>query len=103
MFADGSLGVRHIWWLLQCSHLMVPLCLVVCPVGARLTAVCGAALCPVVLLLALDPPLPPPHRAQIVEGGGWCKGLSLRAPHSDAARRKRDARRGIWDVMWVVG
>ena len=43
MFADGSLGVRRIWWLLQCSHLMVPLCIVVCPVGARLTAVCGAA------------------------------------------------------------
>ena len=40
MFADGSLGVRRIWWLLQCSHLMVPLCIVVCPVGARLTAVC---------------------------------------------------------------
>ena len=55
MFADGSLGVRRIWWLLQCSHLMVPLCLVVYPVGARLTAVCGAALCPVVLLLAFLP------------------------------------------------
>ena len=55
MFADGSLGVRRIWWLLQCSHLMVPLCFVVCPVGARLTAVCGAALCPVVLLLAFLP------------------------------------------------
>ena len=53
MFADGSLGVRCIWWLLQCSHLMVPLCLVVCPVGARLPAVCRAALCPAVLL----PPL----------------------------------------------
>ena len=52
MFAGGSLGVRCIWWLLQCSHLMVPLCIVVCPVGARLTAVCGAALCPVALLLA---------------------------------------------------
>ena len=26
VFADGSLGVRCIWWLLQCSHLMVPLC-----------------------------------------------------------------------------
>ena len=51
MFADGSL----IWWLLQCSHLMVPLCLVVCPVGARLTAMFGAALCPVVLLLAFLP------------------------------------------------
>ena len=38
MFADGSLGVRRIWWLLQCSHLMVPLCIVVCPVGARLVA-----------------------------------------------------------------
>ena len=36
MCADGSLGVRCIWWLLQCSHLMVPLCIVVCPVGARL-------------------------------------------------------------------
>ena len=58
MFADGSLGVRCIWWLLQRSHLMVPLCLVVCPVGARLTrltAVCGAALCPVALLLAFLP------------------------------------------------
>ena len=31
MFIDGSLGVRRIWWLLQCSHLMVPLCIVVCP------------------------------------------------------------------------
>ena len=29
MFADGSLSVRRIWWLLQCSHLMVPLCIVV--------------------------------------------------------------------------
>ena len=54
-FADGWLGVRRIWWLLQCSHLMVPLCLVVCPVGARLTAVCGAALCPLALLLAFLP------------------------------------------------
>ena len=34
---------------------MVPLCIVVCPVGARLTAVCGAALCPVALLLAFLP------------------------------------------------
>ena len=55
MFADGSLGVRRIWSLLQCSHLTVPLCIVVCPVGAHLTAVCGAALCPVALLLALLP------------------------------------------------
>ena len=55
MFADGSLGVRRIWWLLQCSHLMVPLCIVVCPVGACLTAVCGAALCPVALLLVFLP------------------------------------------------
>ena len=54
-FADGSLGVRRIWWLLQCSHLMVPLCIIVCPVGARLTAVCGAALWPVALLLAFLP------------------------------------------------
>ena len=38
MFADASLGMRRIWWLLQCSHLMVPLCIVVCLVGARLTA-----------------------------------------------------------------
>ena len=45
--------IPRIRWLLQCSHLMVPLCLVVCPVGARLIAVCGAALCPV-------PPPPPP-------------------------------------------
>ena len=36
MFADGSLGVRCIWWLLQCSHLMVPLCLgVPLPPGPR--------------------------------------------------------------------
>ena len=55
MFVDGSLGVRRIWWLLQCSHLMVPLCLVVCPIGARLPAVCGAAPCLVVLLLAFLP------------------------------------------------
>ena len=55
MFADGSLGVRRIWWLLQCLHLMVPLCMVVCLVGARLTAVFGAALCPVGLLLAFLP------------------------------------------------
>ena len=52
---DGSLGMRHIWWLLQCLHLMVPLCIVVCPVGARLTAVCGAAMCPLALLLAFLP------------------------------------------------
>ena len=55
MFADGSLGMRRIRWLLQCSHLMVPLCFVVSPVGARLTGVCGAALCPVALLLAFPP------------------------------------------------
>ena len=55
MFADGSLSVRRIWWLLQCSHLMVPLWIVVCPVGAHLTAVCGAALCLVALLLAFLP------------------------------------------------
>ena len=55
VFASGSLGVRCIWWLLQCSHLMVPLCLVVCPVGARLPAVCRAALCPAVLLHAFLP------------------------------------------------
>ena len=55
VLADGSLGVRRIWWLLQCSHLMVALCIVVCPVGARLTAVCGVALCPVALLLVFLP------------------------------------------------
>ena len=55
VFADGSVGVCRIWWLLQCSHLMVSLCIIVCPVGARLTAVCGAALCPVALLLAFLP------------------------------------------------
>ena len=38
VFGDGSLGVRCIWWLLLCLHLLVPLCVVVCPVGARLTA-----------------------------------------------------------------
>ena len=55
MFADGLLGVRRIWWLLQCLHLMVPFCVVVCPVGARLTALYGAALCPIALLLAFLP------------------------------------------------
>ena len=55
MFADGSLGMRRIWWLQQCSHLMVPLCIVVCPVGARLTAVSGAVLYPVALLLTFLP------------------------------------------------
>ena len=48
--ADGSLGMRRIWWLLQCPNLMVPFCIVVCPIGARLTAMCGAALCPVAFL-----------------------------------------------------
>ena len=55
LFADGSLGVCRIWWLLQCSHLMVPLCIVVCRIGARPTAVCGAALCPIALLRAFLP------------------------------------------------
>ena len=50
-FANGSLGVRRIWWLLPCLHLLVPLCIVVCPVGACLTVVCGG-LSPVALLLA---------------------------------------------------
>ena len=87
MFADGSLGVRCIWWLLQCSHLMVPLCLVVCPVGARLTAVCRAALCPAVLLHAPPPPTySPPAGYSILDecrsqrgGGGyrWCGGGGL--------------------------
>ena len=52
VFADG---LRRIWWLLRCSHLMVPLCIVVYPVGAHLTSVCGAALGLVVLLLAFLP------------------------------------------------
>ena len=89
--ADGSLGVCRIWWLLQCSHLMVPLCIVVCPVGARLTAVCGAVLCPVALLLtflpisgsfffcwhahrcwcAVNPP-PPPDVCLISPRLDWC-------------------------------
>ena len=30
LFADGSLGMRRIGWLLLCSHLMVPLCIAVC-------------------------------------------------------------------------
>ena len=54
-FVDGSLGVRHICRFLQCSHLMVPLCIVVCLFGACLTAVCGVALCLVALLLAFLP------------------------------------------------
>ena len=43
MFADGSLGVRRIGWLPPCLHFLVPLCIVVCPVGARLTAVWGGS------------------------------------------------------------
>ena len=87
MFADGSLGVHRIWCLLQCSHLMVPLCIVVCPVGARLIAVCGAALCPVALLLVFLP----------ISGSFffcwhahcyWCAapgGAACRGPHSVVA------------------
>ena len=52
MFLDGSLGVRRIWWLLQCSHLLLGL---LCPVGTRLAAVCRAALCPAIFLLAFLP------------------------------------------------
>ena len=51
----GSLGMRRIWWLLQCLHLIVPLCIVVCPVGARLTAMHGAPSCPFALLLVFLP------------------------------------------------
>ena len=29
LFANGSLGMHRIWWLLQCSHLMVSLCIAV--------------------------------------------------------------------------
>ena len=54
---DDSLGVRRIWWLLQCSHLMVPLCIAVSPVGVRLTAVCGAALCPSCFAACVPPNL----------------------------------------------
>ena len=46
VFADGSLGIRRIWWLLQRSHLMVPLCvplgLVSLPCVGRL---CAQLLC----------------------------------------------------------
>ena len=67
MFADGLLGVRRIWWLQQCSHLMVSLCIVVSLVGARLNAVCGPALCPMeklheqVVYQSLESPPPHPH------------------------------------------
>ena len=50
LVADGPLCVRCIWWLLRCSLLMVPLCITLCPAGARLTTVCGAALFLVALL-----------------------------------------------------
>ena len=55
LVADGPLGVRRIGGLLRCSHLVAPLCIAVSPVGARLTAVWGAALFPVALLRALLP------------------------------------------------
>ena len=55
VFANGSLGMCRIWWLMPCLHLLVPLCIVVCPVGARLTIVCGAAQCPVALPLVFLP------------------------------------------------
>ena len=78
MFANGSLGMHRIWWSLQCSHLIVPLCIVVYPVGARLTAVCGAALCPVALLLAFLPisgSFFPPPVGWGVGGGKLSNGL----------------------------
>ena len=71
MFADGSLGVRSIWWLLQCSHLMVPLCIVVCPIGARLTAVTGGrTIGPYADSLPLS--------SQFQGGGGWVWGGGLK-------------------------
>ena len=87
MFADGLLGVRHIRWFLQWAHLMVPLCIVVCPVGARLTAVRGAALCPVGLLLAFLAISGSfffcwhAHRWQCVVAGGGGGSMSLPASH----------------------
>ena len=74
MFTDGSLGVRCIWWLLQCSHLLVPLCIAVCPVGAHLTAACGAALCPVALLCAFLPIWCPPGNRKSAVQDLWCTG-----------------------------
>ena len=91
MFVDGSLGVRCIWWLLQCSHLMVPLCIVMCPVGARLTAVCGAALCPVALPLVFLPISGlfffcwHAHCCECAAGGGGGGSMSL--PASPCGRR----------------
>ena len=55
LFANGALSVCRIWWLLLCSHLIVILGIVVSPVGARLIAVCGAALCPVASLCVYLP------------------------------------------------
>ena len=47
--ARGLLDVHYIWWLLRCSHLVVLLCIALCPIGAHLTTMCGAALFPVAL------------------------------------------------------
>ena len=53
--ADGPLGVYHVWWLLRCSLLVVPLCIALCPTRAGLTTVCGAVLSPVALLRVFLP------------------------------------------------
>ena len=55
LVANGPLGLRCIWWLLRCSHLVVLLCIALCLVGAPLTTVCGVALFPVALLRAFLP------------------------------------------------
>ena len=44
VFADGSLGVRRIWWLLRCSHLMVPWVLL-CVLLGLVSLPCVGRLC----------------------------------------------------------
>ena len=62
LVADGPLGFRHMWWLLRCSLLVVPLSIALCPAGAHVTIVCGATLFPAALLP------PPPPRPECF----WC-------------------------------
>ena len=84
LFADGLLGVRRNWWLLQCSHLLVPLCIVVCPlhccvscwgsshcrVWGGLVPSCFAARVLFFLLVAHSPLL-----VCVAGGGGGCLSL----------------------------
>ena len=61
LVADGPLGVRRIRWLWRCSLLVVPLCIALCPVEARLATVCGVVIVPGAWLRAFLPIWCTPH------------------------------------------